>query len=148
MAASQSSEIDVANGFNTFSVEVRSRIETLIKQVLVISGGIQTITISAFLTGNKPNLNENTIRLLEYAWYQLSASMILCLVFMLSQILGLIHVGIQHKNILENADTGLRIVTTWLPLRIFNWVTSLPAFVLCLTGIFTISRAAVSLIGA
>ena len=148
MASSQPSEIDVANGFNTFSVEVRSRIETLTKQVLLISGGIQTITISAFLTGNKLNLNETTIRLLECAWYQLSASMILCLVFMLSQILGLIHVGIQQKNVLENADMGLRIVTTWLPLRIFNWVTSLTAFVLCLTGIFTISRAAVSLIGA
>ena len=140
--------IEAVNGFNTFSVEIRSRIETLTKQVLVVSGGIQTITISAFLSGNRPNLNEATIELLKCGWLQLSGSIILCLVFMLFQIFGLIHVGIQHKNLLASTEQGIRVMVAWFPLRVCNWVISLLAFMLCLSGVYTISKAAISLIGA
>jgi hypothetical protein len=135
------------NGFNTFSVELRNRIESLIKQVLLVSGGIQTITISAFLSASKPQMSEVTIQLLKSAWFQLSASIILCLVLMLLQIFALTHVGLKQKNKLENLRSGIEIMTAWLPLRIVNWVVGLSAFGFCIVGVFTISRAAISLIG-
>lgn len=139
---------ETVNGFNTFSSEVRSRIETLVKQILLVSGGIQTITISAFLSADKPQLIEATIALLKSGWLQLSASIILCLVFMLFQILGLIHVGIQHKNKLSNLVPGVEVMVAWLPLRITNWLVGLAAFFFCVSGVYTISKAAISLIGA
>ncbi len=136
------------NTFNTFSNELRDRIESLIKQVLVVSGGIQTITISAFLSGSKPQLTDATIQLLKYSWYQFSASMVLCLFIMLLQILALTHVGIQQKDKLTSSKAGVEVLSTWLPLRILNWVIGLSAFFLCLSGIITISLAAANLIGA
>ncbi len=135
-------------GFNTFSTEVRTRIETLIKQILLVSGGIQTITISAFLSADKPQLIEATISLLKSGWLQLSASIILCLMFMRFQIFGLIHVGIQHKGKLTKPELGVKVMVAWLPLRILNWLVGLSAFSLCVTGVYTISKAAISLIGA
>ena len=136
------------NGFNVFVTEVRNRIESLIKQLLLVSGGIQTITISAFLSGNKLELTEATITLLKCAWFQLSASIILCLVFMLLQILGLTHVGFKHKAKLENPGTNTVIMTAWLPLRAAGWIVGLSAFFFCVYGVYTISKAAISLIGA
>ena len=136
------------NGFNTFSAELRTRIETLVKQILLVSGAIQTITISAFLSADKPQLIEATISLLKSGWLQLSASIILCLAFMLLQIFGLIHVGIQQKNKLINLNPGVEVMVTWLPLRIMNWILGLSAFFFCVSGVYTISKAAISLIGA
>ena len=136
------------NGFNAFISEVRNRIESLIKQLLLVSGGIQTITISAFLSGNKLELTAVTISLLKSAWFQLSASIILCLVFMLLQILGLTHVGFKHKAKLEHQVPGVEIMAAWLPLRILGWVVGLSAFYFCVYGVYTISKAAISLIGA
>ena len=136
------------NGFNTFSVEIRARIETLVKQILLVSGGIQTITISAFLSSSKPELSEETIELLKCAWFELSVSIILCLVLMLLQILSLTHVGLKHKFKLENPVQGIQVMAAWLPLRIISWGVGLSAFAFCVTGVYTISKAAISLIGA
>ena len=136
------------NGFNIFVTEVRNRIESLIKQLLLVSGGIQTITISAVLGGSKPELSEATISLLQCAWFYLSTSMILCLFFMLLNILGLTHVGFKHKAKLENPKTSAVIMTAWLPLRVTSWVVGLSAFFFCVYGVYTISKAAISLIGA
>lgn len=136
------------SGFNIFSTEIRTRIETLVKQVLLVSGGIQTITISAFLSAEKPQLIQAAITLLKSGWLQLSASIILCLVFMLLQIFGLIHVGIQQKNKLNNLEPGVKVMFAWLPLRITNWLVGLAAFFFCVSGVYTISKAAISLIGA
>ena len=139
---------EAINGFNALSLEIRSRIESLVKQVLIVSGGIQTITISAFLTGNELQLTEETLALLKCAWLQLSASIILCLVLMLFQIFGMIHIGIKHKNKLEKLTPGVQIMTAWLPLRVINWLVGLAAFFFCVSGVYTISKAAISLIGA
>ena len=136
------------NGFNTFSMELRNRIEALIKQVLIISGGIQTITISAFLAASKPELSLATVHLLKTAWFQLSISIVLCLTLMLLQILAMAHVGYKFKNKLENPPEGVAVMAAWLPLRITNWVVGAAAFGFCISGVFTISKAAASLISA
>ena len=139
---------ETINGFNTLSVEIRTRIESLVKQILLVSGGIQTITISAFLSGNELHLTESTLVLLKCAWFYLSASIILCLVFMLMQILGMIHIGVKHKNKLENLTPGVEVMSAWLPLRVTNWIVGLAAFFFCIMGVYKISTAAMSLIGA
>ena len=51
----------VVNNFNSFVTEYRAKIETLLKQLLLVSGGIQTITISAYLGGTKPSLSPEAI---------------------------------------------------------------------------------------
>jgi uncharacterized membrane protein YciS (DUF1049 family) len=88
--------------FNTYSVEVRSKIDGLVKQVLFISAGVQAITIGAFLSGNPPQLPINAVYLLKCGWFALSISIVLSLCFMLGQVLAMIAVGLRFKSKLES----------------------------------------------
>jgi hypothetical protein len=138
---------DSVSNFNLYSVEVRARIDTILKHVLLVSGGIQTITIGAFLNGKVPALTEAVISLLKCGWLLLSVSIICCLSLMLLQILGLVHVGLKQADKLSNLKPGVEVMNTWLPLRILNWAVGLTAFFSCVFGVYTISKAAITLIG-
>jgi hypothetical protein len=137
---------DQVNNFNTFSVEIRNRIENLIKQVLVVSGGIQALTIGAFLSGKSPTLPEQAIGTLQLSWLLLSLSVICCLSLMFFQIIGLVHVGFKHRGKLETQTPGVEVMTAWLPLRILNWILGLSAFLCCISGVFLMGKAAIQII--
>lgn len=57
-------ENEAANRFNQFSEEIGGKIDNLLKQILLIGAGIQTITIGAFLSGKAPKLPIDAITLL------------------------------------------------------------------------------------
>jgi hypothetical protein len=137
---------DSVSNFNLYSVEVRAKIDSLLKQVLLVSGGIQTITIGAFLGGKVPVLTNEVVSLLKYGWLLLSVSIICCLTLMLFQIFGMVHVGLKQANKLSNLEPGVEVMNTWFTLRIVNWVVGLAAFVSCIVGVFVISKAAIALI--
>ena len=71
--------------FNTYVTEFRARADNTVKQVLLVSGGIQTITIGAFLNGGASGFPATSVPLLACGWYLLSASIVLCLTFLLFQ---------------------------------------------------------------
>jgi hypothetical protein len=134
--------------FNTYSVEIRSKIDTLVKQVLFLSAGTQAITIGAFLTGTPPRLPNGAAELLTFGWCSLSLCIVLCLIFMLSQVLAMVSVGRKFKSKIEQLRPGAEIMVASMPLRIFNWIVGLSAFASCAIGIVAISKAAMALIGA
>ena len=111
---------EAANRFNQFSEELRGKIDNLLKQVLLIGAGIQTITIGAFLSGKAPKLPTDAISLLQNGWLALSISIVCVLIFMLFQIIGLVQVGRLHVKKLESGNSGLEIIKGWKPLRILN----------------------------
>ena len=86
------------NNFNLYSVELRAKIDGILKQVLLVSGGIQTITIGAFLGGKAPTLTAEVICLLKTGWFSLSVSIICCLSLMLLQIFGMVQVGLKQAK--------------------------------------------------
>ena len=135
------------SNFNLYSVEVRAKIDSILKHVLLVSGGIQTITISAFLSGKAPVLTVEVIHLLKCGWLLLSISIICCLSLMLLQILAMVQVGLKQVRKLSKLEPGVEIMTAWLPLRILNWFVGLTAFFSCVVGVFIISKAAMALIG-
>jgi len=133
--------------FNSYSVEIRSKIDGLVKQVLFLSAGIQAITIGAFLSGTPPQFPSDAVDLLRFGWLSLSLCIVLCLVFMLGQLFAMINVGYKFKSKIDQLRPGVEIMMAFLPLRIFNWVAGLLAFVSCAIGTVAISRAAMALIG-
>lgn len=139
---------DSVSNFNLYSVEVRARIDTMLKHILFVSAGIQTITIGAFLNGKVPALTEAVTSLLKCGWLLLSISIICCLSLMLLQILAMFHVGFKKADKLSNLKPGVEIMNTWLSLRILTWVVGLTAFFSCVFGVYTISKAAITLIGS
>lgn len=132
--------------FNTYSVEVRSKIDGLVKQVLFISAGVQAITIGAFLSGSPPQLPINAVYLLKCGWLALSISIVLSLCFMLGQVLAMIAVGFRFKGKLEGGRKGAELLVAPMPMRIFNWVVGLGAFVSCAFGSMALSLAAMRLV--
>jgi|GEM_PF-1972370 len=132
---------------NLFSVEFRAKIENLTKQVLLVSGGIQTITISAFLSGKAPVLTSEIVGLLKSGWLLLSISIICCLSLMLLQTIGMYQIGLKQVKKLSSLEPGVEVMAAWLPLRILNLIVGLAAFICCVVGVFIISKAAMALIG-
>ncbi len=133
--------------FNTYSVEVRSKIDGLVKQVLFISAGVQAITIGAFLSGSPPRLPANAVYLLKCGWFALSISIVLSLCFMLGQVLAMVSVGFRFKGKLESGRAGAELLVAPLPIRIFNWMFGLGAFLSCAFGSMALSLAAMRLVG-
>ncbi len=136
------------SNFNLYSVELRAKIDGILKQVLIVSGGIQAITIGAFLSGKAPALPVEVISLLKLGWFSLSISIICCLSLMLLQILTMVQVGFKQVKKMESPKSGIEIMNAWLPLRIFSWLVGLSAFFSCIIGVFIVSKAAMALIGS
>ncbi|MFC5440156.1 hypothetical protein [Rhodanobacter ginsenosidimutans] len=133
--------------FNALSIEIRSKIDGLVKQVLFLSGGVQAITIGAFFSGKPPHFPAPATELLRWGWLSLSVCIVLCLVFMLGHVLTMICVGLESKKKLEQDRSGAEVLVAPKPLRVLNWVVGLSAFVCCAAGMITISLAAMALIG-
>ena len=139
---------EAANRFNQFSEELRGKIDNLLKQVLLIGAGIQTITIGAFLGGKAPKLPSDAVTLLQNGWLALSISIVCVLIFMLFQIIGLVQVGRLHVKKLESGNSGLVIIKGWKPLRILNTLIGFSAVVFCIGGVYLISQSAMLLISS
>jgi hypothetical protein len=133
--------------FNAYFVEIRSKIDGLVKQVLLISAGVQAITIGAFLSGSPPVLAPSAVDLFKLGWLALSISIVLCLSFMLAQIIGMITVGLRFKDKLKTGRTGAEIIEAPTPMRVVNWVVGLAAFASCAFGSMALSLAAMQLAG-
>jgi hypothetical protein len=140
-------QVEALGMFNTYSVEIRSKIDGLVKQVLFISAGVQAITIGAFLSSTPPHLPANAINLLKCGWFALSISIALSLIFMLSQVLAMVAVGFRFKAKLQGGKEGAELLMAPMPMRVFNWIVGLAAFASCIGGSFALSLAAMRLVG-
>lgn len=139
-------QVATATLFNAYTAEFRSRVEQAIKQVLLVSGAIQTITIGAFLSGTVPAFSTETICLLKSGWLSLSISIIFCLLLMFLQLITQAHVVYQQVDKIRKSNPGLEIVNTHIFLRVLLWVFGVIAFSTCISGVALVSAAAMSLI--
>jgi hypothetical protein len=133
--------------FNTLSVEIRKNFDTLAKQILFLSAGVQSITIGAFLNGTPPKFSDEAIAFLRYGWLFLSVSIVLCLVFMLTHAVSMTTVGFTFQKKLEDGRAGVEILKAPILLRVFTRFIGLLAFLSCAGGVVLLSLAAMSLIG-
>lgn len=139
---------EAITNFNTYVTEFRARADNTIKQVLLVSGGIQTITIGAFLNGSTPKLPTISVPLLTYGWCLLSASIVLCLTFLIFQTIAQWHVSYKHAKKLAVGTQGMEVMNTWPAFRRVIWVVGILAFVSCIAGVYVVSKAAISLIAS
>lgn len=134
------------SNFNIYATEFRSKVDGLVKQILLVSGGIQTITIGAFIGGQTPALSENTKFLLKNGWLCLTASIIFCLTLMLLQVIAQAHVSRKQAAKLRSLEPVVEVMNTWPALQVLNWCVGLAAFFTCVAGVFVVAKAAISLI--
>lgn len=139
---------DVLANFTSFAAEFRARADNFIKQVLLVSGGIQAITIGAFLNGKSFAPPRDSVPLLIWGWVFLSVSIVLCLTFLFFQTIAQWHVSLKQVRKFNDQSPGIEIVNTWPLFRAIIWLVGVLAFLCCIIGVALISWAATSLIGS
>lgn len=140
--------IEKIEQFNAFQSQTWERIMTTIKSVFLISGGMLTLTVGAFLSGDPPKIPVDLLPTLKCAWillfYSISASLLLMLLLVISSY----HMGVRWaKNIKGNNDK-IEIISTWRCLEVVNWVIGVSAIIACLIGVGLMAYVAIGTVSA
>lgn len=146
MSKEQIDIIGQATLFNTHVSDWGVRVNTFVNYLIVISGGVLTVTIGAFLSGSPPKLSPLTILAIRNGWYLLSLSLVLALCTTFLHIVAQAIVIIAWKKKLKEQKPGLAIIEGPLWFRIFIWFIATLAFVSCVFGVGAISYGASQLL--
>ena len=132
---------------NVYQADTRQRVDTLIKSVLVLSGGALTISIGIFLREKAPHLNDELMHVLQFSWglifYALAASVIVTF-FMICQ--GY-YFGELWKKMLGSGEDAISKNRVLFVSRVLNWffgITGLIAFLAGLGALAYVSIKAIS----
>jgi hypothetical protein len=138
--------MDDKEAFNAFTADWKNRIETLIKTVLLLSGGVMSITIGAYINANPPKLPEIAINIIRYSWYLLSGSLVASLLtFFLLVVSGAIVLKKWEKRVSTKIE-GLVIIDSPRWLHILCWGLGIIAVVSCLIGVALVAHGATYLL--
>jgi hypothetical protein len=133
--------------FNSYVADWGNRVNSFINYLIIVSGGILSITVGAFLTGHPPNLTQAALSAVQRSWLLLSVGLVLVL------LTAFLHITAQAFTIARwrrqsVRATSPRLLTITAPywLRFATWVVFGAAFVCCAVGTVCISVAAAQLL--
>ncbi|HCW89247.1 MAG TPA: hypothetical protein DHU56_04210 [Marinobacter sp.] len=120
---------------NSYQADTRQRIDTLIKSILVLSGGALTISIGIFLRPGAPDLEKQLLPVLQVSWgliFYAMASAALVLFIMICQgyCLGELWKRKQRTGI--DSIQGNRLL---LFFRYLSWCFGTTGFISFLSGL-------------
>jgi hypothetical protein len=143
----QADIVGPASLFNSYVADWGSRVNSFINYLIIVSGGILSITVGAFLTGHPPALTQSALLAVQRSWLLLSVGLVLAL------LTAFLHIAAQAFTIARWRKqsvraTSPRLLTITAPswLRIATWVVFGAAFACCAAGIVCISVAAAQLL--
>jgi hypothetical protein len=131
-----------------YQTDARSRVDTLVKAIFVLSGGALTISIGIFLRNDAPQLSPDLANLLRWSWdflaYSLAAAATL-LFLMICQ--GYMHAERVERRIRDRirehdsppAPPSLALFLV----RILNWLLGITGFISFLIGFALLVHVAV-----
>lgn len=145
----QPAQIDVgpATLFNSHMFDLGNRVNTVCNYLLVVNGGVLSITIGAFIGSSTPKLTEAALNAIRFGWYALTISMILALAgtFFVLAAQAIVQRKMR-KAFGDGSPPGLRLFTgpPWIGRAI--WTTVPCAFLACVVGVACVSYGAVQLL--
>ena len=134
---------DDRKAFNEFQAQGRARTEATLKLVLVVSGGMLTLSIGAIL-GHPPDaIPARLVSALQWSWLFLFASIVASLLTMTTMNIATFHMGVLWGRKIFGGKRGAPApIKTWTPLRILNAVTGFSSVICCIVGIALMARVA------
>ena len=138
----ESNRLGAATLFNNHVMEFRARIDTLLKSIFLISGGILSITIGTFLSGKTPSVPQASLTSIQYAWYFLSFSIIAALTTMFLLIIAQAQTGSEWKTIINTDSQGVQVIQNPIWFRVIMWLIGVLSFICCVIGIVYIAYGA------
>lgn len=134
--------------FNEFQSQSRARMEATLKLVLVVSGGMLTLSVGAVLGNSPPNIPTHLLPALTWAWGLLFYSIATSLLLMFLMIIATFHMGVLLRKKLEDPKGGFAFVATWPWLRVLNGILGVSVLFSCVAGIAVMAYVALGVAGA
>lgn len=129
--------------FNEFQAQSRARAEATLKLVLLISGGMLTLSVGAILSNKPTNIPPALVPSLTWGWGFLFYSISASLALMFSMIIATFHMGVRWSKKLGDPKANFSTVATWTWLRVLNAILGVSVVVSCLIGIGLMAHVAV-----
>lgn len=137
--------------FNAQVVDWLNRVTTFVNYLAVVSGGVLSITIGAFISATPPRLDTSGVDFIRLGWYLLSASLIFALLTSFVHIVLHDRVIARMKKLIFGPKSGiakLQLVEGPRWQKAIIWAAFTLSFVCCVAGIATISIGAGRLLHA
>lgn len=140
-------DVGSATLFNTHMYDLGNRINTVCNYLMLVNGGILSITIGAFVGSTPPRMSLDGLYAIRFGWYSLTASLLLALTATFLVLVG--QMVVQSKMRAAYSDetaSGLKLHVgpKWVGVGIR---LALPlAFVASVVGIACISYGAVQML--
>lgn len=126
---------------NTFLREVRARVDSLVKSLLLIGGGALTISIGNFLRPVHPLLSDKDLYKLKVAWILLFGSMVLSILLVLVMIISSALHGDRWGKFLKEKKAELE-QPKHLPK--LAWFLGVVGVIFCCAGLGMLALVAIS----
>jgi hypothetical protein len=139
--------VAVSAQFNNFVADWGTRTNEFINHLILIDGGILSITIGAFLNSKVPKFGPFGFQAVRFGWLLLSSSLILALLMAFLRIIAQRILISKWKGVLASKETpGLVVIEGNHTFRVILWLIQGLAFLSCIGGILAISYGASQLL--
>ena len=132
---------------NSYQADTRQRVDTLIKSILVLSGGALTISIGIFLRDGAPTLEPKYMHVLQYSWALIFYAMASSALVLFCMVCQGYYFGELWKVRLEtgvNRIAGNKILLTS---RVLNWLFGVSGFVSFIGGLGALAYVSIMAVG-
>lgn len=130
--------------FNEYTAHWMSRVESTNHSVILISGGIMSITIGAFLTSNPPLLDPWAASVIRSAWVLLALSLASAVLLKFFLVISGALTLTELEGKTTKGEEGVANSPRWL--RVVAWCFGITAVSACLVGFTSIAIGAGSLL--
>lgn len=135
-------DFDNANAFNSFTTDWKNRIESLMKTIFLLSGGIMSITIGSVLNSEFPELPEAAIKAIRLAWILFAVSLSANLLVSLIMVISGAFVLKKWENEKQLNRGEFAIIDSPLWIHLIAWCMGFVAVFSCLAGLSLIAYGA------
>lgn len=139
-------ESEKAALFNVYVSDWKNRIETLIKSVMLLSGGVMSITIGAFINSTPPSLNGIAVCVIQSSWYLLSLSLVASLLTFFGLVISQAIVVSDWKRRVKVNSEGLVVIGSPHWLQVICWVLGSISVLACVVGLILVAYGSSTLL--
>jgi len=134
--------------FNTFTADWKNRVETLIKTVMLLSGGVMSITIGAYIetSGPRPAIPESGLSVIRWSWYLLSSSLVASLLTFFTIVISGSIVLFRWQKVMHLNAEDRTVIDSPLWLRMLAWSFGVFAVLSCAVGLALVAQGATYLL--
>jgi hypothetical protein len=128
--------------FNEFQAQSRARLEAGIKLIMLLSGGMLTLSVGAILGNSGSKIPPDLIGRLAYSWLCFFYSIAAGVVLLAGMVAATFHMSTRWRKGMQ-AASGVFFVATWPWLRVLNTTVGISAALSFLVGLVFISQVAI-----